>query len=111
MENHLDQVLINITDKYKTNIQKNARNYMEVDIGKEADKMGYTDVKEKYHKVFAVVPLKKPVPGMKVRIDGRSFVNYAQFESGIAVPGYVVKDSRLPHDEYIPLDSMIYNFA
>jgi hypothetical protein len=28
---------------------------------------------------------------MKVRIDGRTFVNYAQYDSGIVVPGYVAE--------------------
>ena len=48
---------------------------------------------------------------MKVRIDGRTFVNYALFDSGVAVPGYIVKDASLPHRTYIPNDSMICNFT
>ena len=48
---------------------------------------------------------------MKVRIDGRTFVNYAQFGSGVAVPGYVAGDSRKPHKTFIPNDSMICNFV
>jgi hypothetical protein len=48
---------------------------------------------------------------MKVRIDGRTFVNYAQFESGIAVPNYVARQVDLPNRAYIAQDSMICNFA
>ena len=48
---------------------------------------------------------------MKVRVDGRTFVNYAQFESGIAVPNYVAGQVDLPHIAYIAKDSMICNFA
>jgi len=48
---------------------------------------------------------------MKVRIDGRTFVNYAQFDSGIAVPHYVARQVDLPHRAYVAKDSMICNFA
>lgn len=111
MENRLDQIITKITETYQNNIMKNARNYMEVNIGLEADKMGYRDLKEKYLKDFVVVPLKRAVPGMKVRIDGRAFANYAQFESGLAVPGYIAKKSLMPYAPYVPLDSMICNCA
>ena len=48
---------------------------------------------------------------MKVRIDGRTYVNYAQLESGVAVPGYVAKEAGLPYKNFEPNDSMIRNFA
>jgi hypothetical protein len=48
---------------------------------------------------------------MKVRIDGRTFVNYAQFESGVVVPGFVAKAAGLKYKTFIPLDSMILNFS
>ena len=46
-----------------------------------------------------------------MRIDGRTFVNYAHFDSGVAVPGYITKDVSMPHRTYIPNDSMICNFT
>ena len=73
--------------------------------------MGYPELKERYANVNAIVPMKDPVEGMKVRIDGRTFVDYAQFESGVAVPGYVARDAGIPYITYIPNDSMILNFA
>jgi hypothetical protein len=48
---------------------------------------------------------------MKVRIDGRTFVNYAQFESGVVVPDYVARDAGLSYKTFIPKDSMILNFT
>jgi hypothetical protein len=48
---------------------------------------------------------------MKVRIDDRTFVNYAQFESGIVVPNYVAGQVDLPHRAYIAKDSMLCNFG
>ena len=58
----------------------------------------------------AIIPLKKPVGGMKVRIDGRTFVNYAQYDTGVVVPGYGAKEAGLPFETFIPNDSMILNF-
>jgi hypothetical protein len=57
-----------------------------------------------------IVPLKEPQPGMKVRIDGRTFVNYAQYDSGIAVPGHVARNTSRPYAKFVPEDSMICNF-
>jgi hypothetical protein len=49
--------------------------------------------------------------GMKVRIDGRTFVNYAQFDSGVVVPGFVARQAGMKHRTYEPLDSMVLNFT
>jgi hypothetical protein len=105
----LDVVLEKIGETYREAILNGSRFYVEVNIGKQAEALGYPEICQKYRDVNAVVPLKQPVPGMKVRIDGRTFVNYAQFESGIAVPGYVAKDTRLAFRTFIPNDSMILN--
>jgi len=111
MSNNLDEVLTNISEQYKEDISSGSRFCLEVDIGKRAQEMGYSDVKEKYQGVEAVVPVKEAKQGMKVRIDGRTYVRYAQLESGIAVPGYVAKESGLPHSAYEANDSMIRHFA
>ncbi|MGD8294427.1 MAG: hypothetical protein PVF37_22130 [Desulfobacterales bacterium] len=108
--NRLNEVLAKIGEAYQENIQKDSRHYLEVSIAQHADEMGYSDVKERYHDVYAIVPLKRPVSGMKVRIDGRTFVNYAQFDSGIVTPQYVANEVTLPHTSYIANDSMICNF-
>ncbi|MFH0729018.1 MAG: hypothetical protein V2B19_22100 [Pseudomonadota bacterium] len=111
MDNQLDQVLTRMKDKYQNHIQDNSGIYMDVDIGKEAEAIGLSDLKDKYRNVYAVIPMKEAFEGIKVLIDGRTFVNYVQFESGIAAPGFIVKDSRLPHKKYVAKDSMVYNFA
>ena len=111
MTNQLDQVLTNIGEDYKEDISRESRFYVEVDIGKKAEELGYSDLKQAYHDVKAIVPLKRPAKGMTVRIDGRTFVNYAHLESGIAIPGYVAKEVSLPYKTYEPNDSMILSFA
>ena len=109
MENSLDKLLSKIGEEFKGLIRSNSRHYLEVSISKRAQTMGYFDLQQKFPNAYAVVPLKKPVNSMKVRIDGRTFVNYGQFESGIAVPGYVAEQSKLPFKTFSPRDSMILN--
>ena len=107
----IDDIITKIGEEYRDNIEGEARNYWEVDIGRKAEQLGRPEVGEKFKNVYAVVPLRKPAKGMKVRIDGRTFVDYAQFESGVAVPGYVAKEANLTYKTFIPLDSMILNFT
>jgi hypothetical protein len=111
MSNALGEVLQEIGEEYKEEILDESEFILEVDIGKQAEKLGYSDIKEKYHDVEAIVPLRQSVKGLKVRIDGRTFVNYAQLESGIAVPGYVAEEAGLPYKTYKPHDSLIRNFG
>jgi hypothetical protein len=111
MNKHLDAVLASIGEEYKDRIDNGSRFYLEVDIGKRAEAMGYEDVKDEYTGVNAIVPLKRPELGMTVRIDGRTFVNYARYDSGIATPGYVARESGLPHTGFVANDSMLLNCA
>jgi hypothetical protein len=111
MKNTIDTILVTIGKEFRDDIDIGARHYLEVDIGKKADQMGNRDIATRFRNVNAVVPLKKPADGMKVRIDGRTFVGYAQFESGVAVPGYVAREAGLTYKTYAPLDSMILNFS
>ncbi len=111
MSNQLDKVLTKIGEDYKEDVSNESRFYVEVDIGKKAEELDCSDSKGAYHGVNAIVPLKKPAKGMTVRIDGRTFVNYAQLESGIAIPGYVAKEVGLPYKLYQPNDSMILSFG
>jgi hypothetical protein len=110
MANSLDKLLIVIGNDYKGQISSKSRHYLEVSIGKKSENLGYYDLQQKFQNVYAIVPLKHPIKGMKVRIDGRTFKNYGQFESGIAVPGYIAEQSKLPFSAYTPQHSMILNF-
>jgi hypothetical protein len=110
MKKELDKILLSIVQKFGDQISGDARNYLEINIGKQAEVMGFLHLKEKFRDVNVIVPLKNPDKGMKVRIDGRTFVNYAQLESGIALPGYVASDTALPSKPFMPNDSMILNF-
>lgn len=110
MSNSLDETLNSISDEYIDRIDGSSRFYIEVDIGDQAKKLGLSDIGRKYRHVLAVVPLKQAQRGMKVRIDGRTFVNYGQLESGVAIPGRVVEKSDLSFNRFVPNDSMILNF-
>jgi hypothetical protein len=111
MDRHLDNTLRAIGNDYADKISRNSRFYAEVDIGKKGQLLGYRDIEERYNKVLAVVPLKKAARGMKVRIDGRTFVNYGQLSSGVVIPGHVIKRSSLSHKPYRANDNMILNFT
>jgi hypothetical protein len=111
MTENLSEVLAKIGKDYEENIQEDSRYYLEINIARKAAELGFSEVKERYKDAYAIVPLKHPVRGMKVRIDGRTFVNYAQFDSGIVVPGHVASQVDLPHRAYVAKDSMICNFA
>jgi len=111
MNSYLDQILMKIVDDNRDIITDDARNYKEVDMFQVAADLGLVDEKGSYRNVNAIVPLKAPLEGMKVRIDGRTFVNYVQFDGGVAVPDYVAEKSQIPHKKYEAWDSMILNFT
>jgi hypothetical protein len=111
MKKDIDRVLMNIANTYRSEIRPDSRYYIEVDIGKYGEKLGFLDMSEMYQSVNAIVPVEKPAGAMRVRIDGRTFVNYVQFDTGVAVPGYVAENSKQRHRAYIPQDSMILGFA
>ncbi len=110
MSNLLAEVIESLNDEFKDQIAPASRFYKEVDIGKRAEQLGLPSVGNTYHMVHAIIPLRHPVSGMKVRIDGRTFVDYAQYQSGVVVPGYVARKAGLPFETFIPNDSMILNF-
>lgn len=110
MDNNLNTVIQKIAEEYKDIIQADGRNYLEVSISQKAAEMGLADIEECYQNVLAIVPLQGPVDGMKVRIDGRTFVKYDQFTSGVAVPYFVSQNADLTHKPYTAQNSMICNF-
>lgn len=105
------KVLNHINVTYRDKAMSGGRNYLNVDIGKVALELGFKDLHDKYLKREVVVALKEPQPGMKVLIDGRTFVNYAEYAKGFAVPEYIAKNANLPFEHYTANDSMILNFA
>ncbi len=111
MANNLRKVLIKIGDDHKNSILNGSRHYREVSIAQKAEELGLDEIKECYKDAYAIIPLKHPIDGMKVRIDGRTFVNYSQFDSGVVVPHYVARQVDMPRKSYVPQDSMICNYA
>jgi hypothetical protein len=111
MNNTLGQLLEKIGERYSDTIAAGGRHYIELDIGKEAAKLGYDLDGGTFVPGHVVIPLKEPTDGMKVRIDGRAWVGYAQFETGVVVPGNIAKKAGLPFKAYEAQDSMIKNFT
>lgn len=111
MNEQLKGVLENIEAEFGEMIQKGSRHYLEVSIGQLAAKLGYHDLMKRYENTAAFVPLKAPQKGMKVRIDGRTFVDYAEYDSGIAVPGYLAREAGKSYRTFVPQDSFIRNFT
>ena len=111
MDNRLMHVLGNIEKQHATEISRGSRLYMEVNIGQEARRLGYADLERRFLHTAAIVPLKAPQSGMKVRIDGRTFINYAEYPSGIAVPGHVARKAGGSFVNFIAQDSMICNYC
>ncbi|MEW6260498.1 MAG: hypothetical protein AB1547_11430 [Thermodesulfobacteriota bacterium] len=91
MQNPLEVLIEGIGNQYRDVIDPQSRFYLEVDLGKEAAKAGMTELHQQWKGVNAIVPVKSDRPGMKVLIDGRTFVNYTQFANGVVVPGYVAE--------------------
>jgi len=111
MGNNLSKVIAEIGEEYKDNIRDDSRFYIEVSIAGKAEQLGFADIEACCRDAYAIVPLKQPMGGMKVRIDGRTFVNYSQFDSGVVVPQYVASRVNLPRRAYVAQDSMICNFS
>ena len=111
MNSRISNVLDSIGKEYEKDIEKGARNYLEVSVGERAAALGYRDLESAYAETYAIVPLKAPRKGMKVRIDGRTFVDYAEFDPGIAVPGYLAREVGRAFKTFVPNDSMICNFS
>lgn len=109
MKKYINEIIDDIYNEFSEMISPQGRNYLEVEIGKRAMALGYSNLEKAHPHASVIIPIKKPVPGMKVRIDGRGFSGYVQFESGIAVPGFLAKETGLPYRAYIPNDSMILN--
>lgn len=111
MSNKLGDLLTKIGDRYREDISGDSGVFLELDIGKEAEKLGYGDLAEKYRGVEVAVPLKDSVDGMKVMIDGRTFVNYGQLDSGVIIPGRIAKEAALPYKPYEAPVSIVRTFG
>ena len=110
MNRSLIAVIESLSEEYQDALLPSSRFYTEVNIGQRAESLGLKGLRDKYRTAQAIIPLKRPVSGMKVRIDGRTFVNYAQFDTGVVVPGYIAAETGLPFRTYVAKDSMILNF-
>ena len=111
MNARLKRMLERVGEECRNDIQPDSRNYREIDLGQMAAKLGFEDLKDSCANVYAIIPLKQPAPGMKVRVDGRTFGGYAQIDSGVVVPGYIARGAGIPHRSYTANESMILNFA
>ena len=111
MDNPIERLLSHVEQEYGNRIQKGARHYMEVNLAAQARKLGLGGLDDTFKTACAIIPLKDPQRGMKVRIDGRTFVNYAEYDSGMAIPGHLARLSGRTYRTFIANDSMICNFC
>lgn len=109
MNKELSTLLTYIAKRYESLIAADGIHYVDVDLSDLAESMGLTKLKNNLKHTGAIIPLKHHLDGMKVMIDGRTFVKYVQFDSGVAVPEFVAKASGLPSKPYVANDSMILN--
>ena len=111
MDHRVHELLDAIGKAFGPKVDTAGRNYLEISIADQARRMGYADLAEKYRHAYAVIRLKEPQPGMKVRIDGRTFVNYAEYPPGIAVPAQLAREAAVDAKPFVAMDSMICNFT
>lgn len=111
MNRQLKKVLEYIKNEYNHKALTGARHYLNVDIGKAALKIGLKKLHDNYEGSEVIVSLKEPLPGMKVRIDGRTFTNYAEYADGFSVPEHIAIKSGLPFKKYSANSSMILNYS
>lgn len=111
MTNRLSEVLTKIAEQYRAEISVESATFLELDIAKEAAKLGYVDIAEKYRGIVVEVPLKRTLNGMKVMMDGRAFVDYAQLETGVVIPGHVAREAALSGKHYEAPESIVRVFG
>lgn len=111
MNTQLKKVLEHIKLKNKHHAESGARNYLNVDIGKVAGELGFKDLEKKFSNREVVVNIKGPEPGIKVRIDGRTFINYVEYSDGFAVASHIAAQAGIPAKPYTAGDSMILNIC
>ena len=110
MDNQIELLLSHLEKEYGAMIKKGARHYLEINLAAQARNLGLAGL-DQYNTACAIIPLKDPQRGMKVRIDGRTFVNYAEYDSGMAIPGHLARLSGRTYRTFIAKDSMICNFT
>lgn len=110
MQRHLQAVMLKLGELYADELTSESRYFRDVNIGQAAADLGFEDVESAFLATEAVILLKGTGDGMKVRIDGRTFVNYSQFDNGVVVPTHVAKRSGLHYRAYAARDSMVRVF-
>lgn len=110
MKNNIKKILEHVHKNYRSMAHKGGRHYMSVNIGDIARKLGYNNIEKDLADRDVVVALKEPQPGMKVRIDGRTFVRYAEYADGFAVAEPIAVKAGVSYKPYLAQNSMILNF-
>lgn len=111
MKENIQKVLEHIRSSYRSVARKGGRHYISVNIGDIARKLGYNNIEKDVAERDVVVALKEPQPGMKVRIDGRTFVRYAEYADGFAVAEPIADKAGMSYKPYLAQNSMILNFS
>lgn len=112
-QNELAVLIRKIAESHAARIEPESRYYLEVDLGKAAAAGGFAALQERWRGVQAIIPVKEsPAAGMTVLIDGRTFIDYVQFDNGVVVPGHVAEAvSGLPGRPYQAHEDMKLIFS
>ena len=110
MDKRLDKILSGIIDDFRDELSDDSIYFVDVNIGQRAARMGYDDLGNQYKTTEAVLYVRNPKKGMKVMIDGRTFVNYACLGPGVAVPSHVAKQTAMKHKPFTAADSLVRIF-
>ena len=110
MDKRLDMILTGIIDDYSDELSEDSIYFVDVNIGKRAAGLGYDDLGSQYRNTEAVVFVKGPKKGMKVMIDGRTFINYSSLGPGVAVPSHVAERTTLKHRPFTAAESLVRIF-
>ncbi len=110
MDNRLDRILMQIMNDYRDELSEDSIHFVDVNIGRRAAGMGFADLGSQYKDAEAVLFVNGGKKGMKVMIDGRTFVNYSTLGPGVAVPSYVAEKTALKHEPFTAAESLVRIF-
>ena len=83
MNSDLKGLLMKIGHDYQNLIEKGSRHYIEVSLARAAGELGFKEAEKQYRHAYAIVPLKRPLKGMKVRLP--PVIDFNQLKVGCAM--------------------------
>lgn len=118
MPNELADILNTIAVEYNGKIQYDSNLYHLITLTYIAKLLGDIELtyqlrdqlRIKYPKFRAIVPLKDCIGGIKKEFKGSELSDYVQINSGILVPESIAKEAEFSYKQYKPKERIIINF-